>query len=126
MEALGVSASVDARYGLFSGDAKLNFAQSHAVNSFSSFVAGRCEVQNATRHGRGFALTEEAAALLTDPKQFRAAFGDMLVRSLKTGGEFYVVARVTSASEAHQSRISREPTGRVQRIGGEWNVQGGL
>lgn len=106
MEALGISASVDARYGLFSGDAKLNFAQSHAVNSFSSFVAGRCEVHNATRHGHGFALTEEARALLSDPKQFRAAFGDMFVRSLKTGGEFYVVARVTSASEAHQSKVA--------------------
>lgn len=106
MEALGISASVDARYGLFSGDAKLNFAQSHAVNSFSSFVAGRCEVHNATRHGHGFALTDAARALLTDPKQFRSAFGDMFVRSLKTGGEFYVVARITSASEAHQGKVS--------------------
>jgi hypothetical protein len=106
MDALGISASVDARYGLFSGDAKLNFAQSHAVNSFSSFVAGRCEVHNATRHGRSFALTEEARALLNDPKRFRTAFGDMFVRSLKTGGEFYVVARITSASEAHQSKVA--------------------
>ena len=106
VESLGISASVDARYGLFSGDAKLNFAQSNAINSFSSFVAGRCEVHNATRHGHGFVLTPEASPLLSDPKKFRAAFGDMFVRSLKTGGEFYVVARVTSASEAHQSKIA--------------------
>jgi hypothetical protein len=106
MEALGISVSVDARYGLFSGDAKLNFAQSHAVNSFSSFVAGRCEVHNATRHGHGFAVAEEAKPLLSDPKQFRASFGDMFVRSLKTGGEFYVVARVTSASQEHQSKVA--------------------
>ena len=106
MEALGISASVDARYGLFSGDAKLNFAQSHAVNSFSSFVAGRCEVHNATRHGHGFAVAEDAKPLLGDPKQFKASFGDMFVRSLKSGGEFYVVARVTSASEEHQSNVA--------------------
>jgi hypothetical protein len=106
LEALGVSASVDARYGLFSGDAKLSFAQSHAVNSFSSFVAGRCEVHNAARHGHGFALTKEAQALVSDPQRFRAAFGDMFVRSLRTGGEFYVVARITSISESHQSQLS--------------------
>jgi hypothetical protein len=51
MEALGFSASVDARYMLFSGDVKVSFAQSNAVNSYSSFVAGRCLVQNAQRHG---------------------------------------------------------------------------
>src|SRR4051812_10256556 len=56
MESLGVSASADVRYGLFSGGAKFDFAQSHAVNSYSSFIAGRCEVQNATRHGHGFRL----------------------------------------------------------------------
>jgi hypothetical protein len=108
MEALGISASADARYGLFAADAKINFAQSHAINSFSSFVAGRCEVQNATRHGRGFSLTPEAAALITagNLKAFKTAFGDMFVRSLKTGGEFFVVARITSTSEVHQSQLA--------------------
>jgi hypothetical protein len=41
MESLGISASTDVRYGLYSGGAKMDFTQSHAVNSFSSFVAGR-------------------------------------------------------------------------------------
>src|SRR5664280_1238968 len=57
MEALGMSTSVDARYALFSGGAKVSFAESHAVNSFSSYIAGRCQVQNAIRHGHGFRLT---------------------------------------------------------------------
>ena len=108
MEALGLSASADARYGLFAADAKVDFAQSHSVNSFSSFVAGRCEVQNATRHGRGFSLTALAAPLINsgNTEQFKRAFGDMFVRSLKTGGEFYVVARVTSVSAEHQSKLT--------------------
>ena len=108
MESLGVSASADVRYGLFSGGAKFDFAQSHAVNSYSSFIAGRCEVQNATRHGHGFRLTEDAQALVTagNKKDFKIAFGDMYVRSLKTGGEFYVVAQITSASEEHQSKMA--------------------
>ena len=49
LESLGVSVTADARYGLYSGGAKLDFAQSNAVNSYSSFIAGRCEVHNATR-----------------------------------------------------------------------------
>ncbi len=108
MESLGVSVSADARYGLFSGGAKLDFAQSHAVNSYSSFIAGRCEVHNATRHGHGFHLTQEAETLVTNGNQkaFKTAFGDMFVRSLKTGGEFYIVARITSASEEHQSKMA--------------------
>ncbi len=108
METLGISASVDVRYGLFSGGAKFDFAQSHAVNSFSSFIAGRSTVHNAMRHGNGFKLNDDAAALVTAQRMddFKTAFGDMFVRSLKTGGEFDVVARITSVSEEHQSKLA--------------------
>ena len=108
MESLGISASLDVRYGLFAGGAKMDFAQSHAVNSYSSFVAGRCVVNNAIRHGHGFSLSETATALVTTQRtdEFKTAFGDMFVRSLKTGGEFDVVARITSVSEEHQTQMS--------------------
>jgi hypothetical protein len=108
MESLGISVSLDARYGLYSGGAKMDFAQSHAVNSFSSFIVGRCEVHNATRHGHGPQLVPEAQALVNkgDKQGFKTAFGDMFVRSLKTGGEFYVVARITSCSEEQQSKMA--------------------
>jgi len=108
LEALGVSASVDARIGLFSGGAKMDFAESHAVNSFSSFIAGRCLVSNAQRRGHGFALMPDAAALVTSQRmdEFKTAFGDMFVRSLNTGGEFLVVARITSVSEDHQRKLT--------------------
>ena len=125
MESLGLSASVDVRYGLFSGDAKINFAQSNAVNSFSSFVAGRCEVQNATRHGHDFALTPNAQALITagNQKGFKKAFGDMFVRSLKTGGEFYVVARITSVSEEHQNNLSASLHASYNSLGASGDFQ---
>jgi hypothetical protein len=35
--------------------------------------------------------------------EFKTAFGDMFVRSFNTGGEFDVVARITSVDEQHQS-----------------------
>jgi hypothetical protein len=109
MEAMGMSASVDARYALFSGGAKMSFAESHAVNSFSSFIAGRCLVKNAQRRGHGFKLTDDAKALLATAQgmdDFKTAFGDMFVRSLNTGGEFLVVARITSVSEDHQRSLT--------------------
>ncbi len=109
MESLGISASVDARYGLFSGDAKFNFASSNSVNSYSTFVVGRCEVQNAISYGKDFKLTAAADAILKQAngeKTFRTAFGDMFVRALRTGGEFSVVSRVTSVSQEHQTKIS--------------------
>jgi hypothetical protein len=109
LEALGVSASVDARYMLFSADAKMSFAQSHAVNSFSSYIAGRCLVMNSKRHGHGFKLKPDADAVLHKPDgmdEFKTAFGDMFVRSLNTGGEFLVVARITSISEEHQRTLA--------------------
>ncbi|RWB69599.1 MAG: hypothetical protein EOQ50_26610 [Mesorhizobium sp.] len=109
VEALGISASIDARYGLFSGDAKFNFANSNSVNSYSTFVAGSCQVQNAWYLGQDFKLTAAAEAILHQPggdKLFRTAFGNMFVRALRTGGEFNVVSSINSISEEHQSKIS--------------------
>jgi hypothetical protein len=79
MESLGIAASADARYGLFSGGGKFDFAQKHAVNSFLSFIAGRCVVRNAVRHGHGFKLTEDANKLVTAQRMedFKTAFGEM-------------------------------------------------
>jgi hypothetical protein len=107
-ESLGISASADVRIGLFAGGAKMSFAEDHAVNSSSSYVAGRSFIQNAIRHGKGFRLTQEAQRLIAagDQEGFKKAFGDRFVRSLRTGGEFCIVARITSSSEEHQSKLN--------------------
>jgi 2-keto-3-deoxy-L-rhamnonate aldolase RhmA len=61
LESLRVTASVDGRVGLFSGGAKMSFSEDHAVNSHSTYVAGRSFIQNAIRHGKGFRLNEIGA-----------------------------------------------------------------
>jgi hypothetical protein len=63
--------------------------------------------RSAARHG--FKLTDDAQTVLNKPngmEEFKMAFGDMFVRSLKTGGEFLVVARITSISEDHQHELA--------------------
>lgn len=108
MESLGISTSLDVRYGLFSGGAKMDFANSHSVNSFSSYIAARCVVQNATKKGHGFETTPEAQALLNVNKKddFKKAFGNMFVRSIKTGGELCIIVCITSVSEEIHSKLS--------------------
>jgi hypothetical protein len=68
-------------------------------------------VANAQRHGDGFKLTEDADAVLkqdvaSGTNRFKTAFGDMFVRDLNTGGEFLVIARITSTSEEHQQTLT--------------------
>jgi hypothetical protein len=96
---------VSAHYILFSADAKLAFSDDHAVNSYSSYIVGRSLVINAERRGHDFKLSSDAEPILHMPNgmvEFNTAFGDMFVRSLSTGGEFLIVARITSISEEHQ------------------------
>jgi hypothetical protein len=78
------------------------------VNSSSTYVAGRSFIQNAIRHGKGFRLTPDAQALVSAgrPDEFKKAFGDRFVRALFTGGEFCVIARITSISEKHQTKLA--------------------
>jgi hypothetical protein len=109
VHSLNVSGDVSAHYMLFSADAKLAFSDDHAVNSYSSYIVGRSIAINAERRGHDFKLTSDAEPILHMPdgmKEFNTAFGDMFVRSLSTGGEFLIVARITSTSEEHQQKLT--------------------
>ena len=106
--ALNISAEIEARYMLFSGGGKFDFAQKNAVNSSSTYIAASCIVGNALRFGRNFVPTDNAQRLLNagDTDGFKRAFGDRFCEALHTGGEFHAVVRVTSSNTKHQSDIS--------------------
>jgi hypothetical protein len=110
METMGMSFEAQGRYGFFSASAKAKFAESSNYNSTSTFVVARCVVENPFRRGKSFRVTAEAQSLLDTNRfeEFKTAFGDCFVRGLQTGGEFYAVIRVTSASETTQSSLSFE------------------
>ncbi len=104
---LNISAELEARYMLFSGGAKFSFAKNSAANFSSTYIVGSCVVMNATRFGREFTPTANAQRLLTagDMDGFKSSFGDRYCQSLRTGGEFYAVVRITSSNTSHQSKI---------------------
>jgi hypothetical protein len=107
-KALNVGAQIDARYGLFSGGAKFDFAESSAINTTSTYILASCVVTNALRSGSNFTPTEPAERLIRadDQKGFLKAFGDRFTQALHTGGEFHALVRVTSSDTSHQRRIS--------------------
>lgn len=106
--ALNIGAELEARYALFSGGAKFDFAESNAMNSTSTYIVASCIVTNARRSGSGFSPTPAAQQLIAaaDLDGFKTAFGDRFTETLHTGGEFYTLVRVTSSNAVHQRRIS--------------------
>jgi hypothetical protein len=109
MKSIGMSLDAQGRYGFFSGALKAQFTESTSYNSTSTFLSAKVIVQNPFTRGREFNLSEVANGLLEPPAQeevFTRAFGDGFVRGLQTGGEFYAVIRLTSASTTKQDELA--------------------
>jgi hypothetical protein len=115
---LNIGAEIEARYLLFSGGAKFSFAEKNAVNTSSTYVVGSCVVMNATRVGRNFVPTENAARLIAagNTEALKRAFGDRFCQALRTGGEFYTVVRITSSNTSHQSNIAASLHGELNGL----------
>ena len=107
-EELKIGVGVDARYGLFSGSARFDFAKSSSVDSKSTYILATCTVKNALRAGANFQPTDAAKQLIdaADKDGFHGAFGTRFVQALRTGGELLVLVRITSSKVEHQSRIA--------------------
>ena len=105
---LNLGAEVDARYGLFSGGAKFDFAQSNATNMSSTYIVASCLISNALRFGKDFKPNDLAKPLIAagDKEGFKTAFGDRYTQALRTGGELHAVVRVTSSNVTHQQTVS--------------------
>ena len=107
-EELNIGVGIDARYGLFSGGARFDFAKSSSLDTKSTYILASATVKNALRSGRDFSQTEAAQQLIDagDVEGFRRAFGTRFVQALRTGGELYVLVRVTSSNVKHQSSVA--------------------
>jgi len=108
MDTMGMSMEAQGRYGFFSGAVKASFVERTNYNTTSTFLIAQCLVQNPMTRGHGFKLAPAAKTLLDSNREgeFRAGFGDSFVRGLQTGGEFYTVIRITSASAETQRELA--------------------
>ncbi len=108
--AIGVTAEVEASYGLASGSGKVNFTRSCSFNSFSLFLLVRVGVMNSFRQARNVELKPQAAELLRNGKveRFREQYGDAYVRGIVSGGEFFSILELDVTSEEEKESLSAE------------------
>lgn len=111
---LGLSAEVNARFGLFGASAKLDYAESASFNSFSVFLVARVQVTNAFKTLEDAAFDAQAWELLETAegrKKFATQFGDSFVSGLSTGGEFCAVLELRTENSADQKSLSSSLSG---------------
>jgi hypothetical protein len=107
MESLNISVSASVRYGLASVDAKFDFAKTHAVNGYATYLLLKARVQNPPQHMVGPTLTPEATAVYQrSPEEFRQTFGDVYIDEIYSGGEFYGLFTFESRDESTRTEIS--------------------
>ncbi len=106
--ALGISASASAGVGLFSASAKMNYTESCHFHSSSVFLMVSINVLQAFTSIKAPTIDPTAAALLSqgDTSNFQDQFGEMFVRGLVTGGQFFGVIEVSTSSQTDQESLS--------------------
>lgn len=108
LTSLGVSAQASASYGLFSASARFNYAKSCAVHSSSVFLVVSVRVTAAFSSIRQPDIRPAASDLLAngDTDRFREQFGDMFVRGILGGGQFFATIEVRTRSETDKEDVS--------------------
>ena len=106
--ALGITASASAGVGLFSASAKMNYTESCHFHSSSVFLMVSINVLQAFTSIKAPTISPAAAALLDagQADRFQEQYGDMFVRGLVTGGQFFGVIEVSSSSKTDQESLS--------------------
>jgi len=114
-ESLKVSAAMSLNYGFVAGgSAKVDFAQSNALNEYSLSVIVSVEVKNPVLLMSDVKLTPEAKDLYTrSPDSFKERYGDCYVGGIHTGGEMFgmIVIRTKSASQKSSLAMSLHASG---------------
>src|SRR5690349_20563817 len=109
-ESLGLSIDASASFGLFGGSEKFRLQEESRFNRFSLHMKVHVRVINAERRMKNPQLLPEARDLLAtgNTKRFRERFGDLFVRGLRTGGEFFALMEIQTANDSEVEAISNE------------------
>ncbi|QIS12235.1 hypothetical protein [Nocardia arthritidis] len=108
LNSVGVSAKASGGIGLFSASARFDFAQSCKVHSSSVFLIVAVQVTEAFQSVLSPGIKPEAAALLAngDTDRFREEFGDLFVRGILSGGQFFGVVEVATRDQTDAKKIA--------------------
>lgn len=108
LTSLGVSAKASGGIGLFSASARFDFAQKCKVHSSSVFLVVSVKITEAFKSIAQPGIEAEAAALLAanNTDRFREEFGDMFVRGIQSGGQFFGVIEVQTRDQTDSKTIS--------------------
>jgi hypothetical protein len=114
VEALDVSVSASVRYGLASVDARMKFAEEHAVNDSSVYLLLHASTTNSPKTMASPKLKPEAVATYNrDPEEFRRVYGDSFVDVVYDGGDLNVLFMFHTHDESSKQTISAGLRGSV-------------
>lgn len=108
---VGLSVDASASVGLFGGTDKFTFVHDSNLHSYSVFMVVSISVSNPTEHMLGEELLKEAADLLSsgteeDNQRFLATFGDLYIKGVESGGEYFAIIEVHTTDQTDQNSIS--------------------
>lgn len=125
-ESMNISVAASVRYGMASVDARMDFAKSHAVNSFSQYILFKCTVRNPAAYmvrPRLSAIAQEVYG--KNPEEFRAVFGDSYIDEIFSGGDFYGLFVMETKDERTKEELGAKLSAKVNglMVGGEINAE---
>ncbi len=107
-KSLKLSIDAEGSYGLFAAYNKFDYVTDTKVNDHQVYILLRVIVENPFSQIENEELVDSAKTLLMndDKARFREEFGDLYVKGVITGGEFYAVIFVETHSETDQTSVS--------------------
>jgi hypothetical protein len=90
---------------------RFSFAKSAKIQNSSLFMRIKAKVVLATHSIDEPALTARAAAMVDNPQNFHARFGDMFVRGIGRGGLFVAALKIETSDEQSMKEISNRLSG---------------
>ncbi|MBV8452123.1 MAG: PASTA domain-containing protein [Deltaproteobacteria bacterium] len=118
---LGISADVSGGVGLFSASDRFNFARDCKVQTTSLSLVVSSTRQKAFQQIDAPKLNSDAGALVSAGKldEFAARYGDMFVRGVQTGGQFFGIFRIDAKTESSRQTIDNALAGSYGPFSGD-------
>ena len=109
-KSLGLSVDGSASYMMVSGSEKFSFVESSSFQSYSVFLLVQITVTNTSTHLLGEQLVPSAVDLLANGNtvRFRQEFGDLYIKGIETGGEFWSIIEIQTTDTQDQTEISNQ------------------